>query len=166
MPKSLLWLACAFAAARLGFSSRAVEVISFPAGDGGWQLGTLAVGNLDNSGQLSIVVPYRNSNGQWLLDAYKPNGTRLPGFPYVGNHRAGNCRGKNRIRRQVRNERAAVRPIKSVRDRHVTAVGNVVQPIHLVGPEQRTIAAQRNHVRAAREKNFIATVAIEIVERR
>ena len=58
---------------------------SFPAGDGGWQLGTLAVGNLDDdSGQLSIVVPYRNSNGQWLLDAYKANGTRLPGFPYVG----------------------------------------------------------------------------------
>src|SRR6185437_6986516 len=85
MPKSLSWLACAFAAVRLGFSGHAAEVISFPAGDGGWQLGTLAVGNLDNSGQLDIVVPYRNSNGQWLLDAYKPNGARLPGFPYVGN---------------------------------------------------------------------------------
>lgn len=64
--------------------ARAGLVSSFQAGDGGWQLGTLAVGNLDNSGQLDIVVPYRNSNGQWLLDAFKPNGTRLPGFPYVG----------------------------------------------------------------------------------
>jgi hypothetical protein len=59
-------------------------VSSFQAGDGGWQLGTLAVGNLDNSGQLDVVVPYRNSSGQWMLDAFKPNGTRLPGFPYVG----------------------------------------------------------------------------------
>jgi hypothetical protein len=74
------------AACWLGLSaSRAGEVSSFQAGDGGWQLGTLAVGNLDNSGQLAIVVPYRNSSGQWLLDAYKPNGTRMPGFPYVGN---------------------------------------------------------------------------------
>src|SRR3569833_847980 len=63
----------------------AAEVASFQAGDGGWQLGTLAVGNLDGDSQLEIVVPYRNSNGQWLLDAYKPNGTRMPGFPYVGN---------------------------------------------------------------------------------
>ncbi len=86
MPKSLSSLAGALAACWLGLiSGRTAEVISFPAGDGGWQLGTLAVGNLDNSGQLSIVVPYRNSNGQWLLDAYKPSGTRLPGFPYVGN---------------------------------------------------------------------------------
>lgn len=66
-------------------AARAGLVSSFQAGDGGWQLGTLAVGNLDGSGQLDIVVPYRNSNGQWLLDAFKPDGTRLPGFPYVGN---------------------------------------------------------------------------------
>ncbi|HWC59485.1 MAG TPA: hypothetical protein VHC44_07300, partial [Verrucomicrobiae bacterium] len=86
MPKSLSLLAGAFAACWVGLiPSRAAEVTSFQAGDGGWQLGTLGVGNLDNSGQLSVVVPYRNSNGQWLLDAYKPNGTRLPGFPYVGN---------------------------------------------------------------------------------
>ncbi len=65
-------------------SGRAAELSSFQAGDGGWQLGTLAVGNLDNDSQLEIVVPYRNSNGQWLLDAFKANGTRLPGFPYVG----------------------------------------------------------------------------------
>ena len=86
MPKSLSLLAGAFAACWVGLiPSRAAEVTSFQAGDGGWQLGTLGVGNLDDSGQLSVVVPYRNSNGQWLLDAYKPNGTRLPGFPYVGN---------------------------------------------------------------------------------
>ncbi|HEY2083769.1 MAG TPA: hypothetical protein VGI88_13380 [Verrucomicrobiae bacterium] len=65
-------------------AAHAAEVSSFQAGDGGWQLGTLAVGNLDNSGTLDIVVPYRNSSGQWLLDAFKPDGTRLPGFPYNG----------------------------------------------------------------------------------
>jgi hypothetical protein len=62
----------------------AAEVLSFQAGDGGWQMGTLAVGNLDADAQLEIVVPYRNSSGQWLLDAFNPNGTRLPGFPFVG----------------------------------------------------------------------------------
>src|SRR4051794_41159253 len=63
----------------------ATEIASFQASDGGWQLGTLAVGNVDGDSQLEIVVPYRNSSGQWLLDAFKPNGTRLPGFPYIGN---------------------------------------------------------------------------------
>lgn len=62
----------------------AAEVSSFPAGDGGWHLGTLAAGNLDGDPQLEIVVPYRDLSGRWLLDAFKPNGTRLPGFPYVG----------------------------------------------------------------------------------
>src|ERR1700722_2526991 len=66
-------------------SGQATLVSSFQAGDGGWQLGTLAVGNLDGDSQLEIVVPYRNSSGQWLLDAFKANGTRMPGFPYVGN---------------------------------------------------------------------------------
>ncbi|MEY2466803.1 MAG: hypothetical protein QOD03_1324, partial [Verrucomicrobiota bacterium] len=47
-------------------------------------MGTLAVGNLDSDAQLEIVVPYRNSSGQWFLDAFKPNGTRLAGFPFVG----------------------------------------------------------------------------------
>jgi hypothetical protein len=65
-------------------AAHAAQVSSFQAGDGGWQLGTLAVGNFDNSGTLDIVVPYRNSSGQWLLDAFKPDGTRLPGFPYNG----------------------------------------------------------------------------------
>ena len=87
MHKRLKWAArviaavCCFGIAK----GNAAEVSSFQAGDGGWQLGTLAVGNLDGDSQLEIVVPYRNSNGQWLLDAYKPNGTRMPGFPYVGN---------------------------------------------------------------------------------
>src|ERR1700749_4699025 len=86
MYRSIAQKACLLAMSWLGiFSSHATEVSSFQAGDGGWQLGTLAVGNLDGDAQLEIVVPYRNSNGQWLLDAFKANGTRLAGFPYVGN---------------------------------------------------------------------------------
>ena len=46
-------------------------------------MGTLAVGNLDSDPALEIVVPYRDNNGQWFLDAFKWNGTRLPGFPYA-----------------------------------------------------------------------------------
>jgi hypothetical protein len=86
MHRRLTWTICVVAALswlRIT-AAHAGLVSSFQAGDGGWQLGTLAVGNLDNSGQLDIVVPYRNSNGQWLLDAFKPGGTRLPGFPYLG----------------------------------------------------------------------------------
>jgi hypothetical protein len=71
------WLACVI-------GLQAAEVTSFQAGDGGWHMGTLAVGNLDNDAQLEIVVPYRNSSGQWFLDAFKANGTRLAGFPYAG----------------------------------------------------------------------------------
>jgi len=59
------------------------ELSSFQAGDSGWHLGTLAVGNLDSDPQLEIVIPYRNSAGQWFIDAFKYNGTRLPGFPYA-----------------------------------------------------------------------------------
>lgn len=69
----------------VGFSftvDAATVVSSFQAGDGSWQLGTLAVGNLDNDPQLEIVIPYRNSQNQWMIDAFKFNGTRLPGFPY------------------------------------------------------------------------------------
>src|SRR6266850_1640945 len=62
----------------------AAEISSFQAGNGGWHLGTLVVGNLDGDPQLEIVVPYRDSSGHWFLDAFKPDGTRLPGFPYVG----------------------------------------------------------------------------------
>lgn len=63
--------------------SFAVEIATFQAGDTGWQLGTLGVGNLDKSPDLEIVVPYRDSNGHWFLDAFKYTGQRLPGFPYV-----------------------------------------------------------------------------------
>lgn len=55
---------------------------SFQAGDGDWQLGTLTVGNVDSTPDLEIIVPYRNSSGKWYLDAFKWNGTRLPGFPW------------------------------------------------------------------------------------
>jgi len=58
----------------LGFTSgHATELSSFQGGDGGWQLGTLAVGNLDNSGQLSIVVPYWNIS--------PANGSSMPSNP-------------------------------------------------------------------------------------
>jgi hypothetical protein len=56
----------------------------FQAGTGGWHLGTLAVGNLDADALLEIVVPYRDETGNWFLDAFNPDGTRLPGFPYAG----------------------------------------------------------------------------------
>src|SRR3569833_3234192 len=65
-------------------SSRGALTSSFQAGDGAWQMGTLAVGNLDGDAQLEIVVHYRNSNGQWMIDAFKPNGTLLAGVPYLG----------------------------------------------------------------------------------
>jgi hypothetical protein len=58
-------------------------IANFQAGQGGWQLGTLAVGNLDSDPTLEIVVPYRNSEGTWFVDAFKLDGTRLPGFPYA-----------------------------------------------------------------------------------
>jgi hypothetical protein len=60
----------------------ATLISSFQAGDGDWHLGTLTVGNVDGTPDLEIIVPYRNSSGQWFLDAYKWNGTRLPGFPW------------------------------------------------------------------------------------
>src|SRR5258708_5104308 len=56
----------------------AAQIASFPAGTGGWQLGTLTVGNLDSDSELEIVVPYRDVLlGEWYLDAYKLNGTRI-----------------------------------------------------------------------------------------
>src|SRR6476620_5846445 len=60
----------------------AVLLSSFSAGDASWHLGTIGVGQLDSSPDLEIVVPYRNSAGQWFLDAFKYNGQRLAGFPY------------------------------------------------------------------------------------
>ncbi len=58
------------------------NIAGFQAGQGGWHLGTLAVGNLDSDPELEIVLPYRNSEGTWFLDAFNLEGTRLPGFPY------------------------------------------------------------------------------------
>ncbi len=69
------WLAGSFP----GF---AAQVSSFKAGDSSWHLGTLAVGNLDSTPDLEMVVPYRDSSGNWFLDAFKYTGQRLPGFPY------------------------------------------------------------------------------------
>src|SRR5579864_5374159 len=63
-------------------NSSATLLSSFQAGDGDWHLGTLTVGNVDTNADLEIIVPYRNSSGQWFLDAFKWNGTRLPGFPW------------------------------------------------------------------------------------
>jgi len=63
-------------------SSQGAELSSFQAGNGGWHLGALAVGNLDADAQLEIVVPYRDLAGLWHIDAFKYDGTHLPGFPY------------------------------------------------------------------------------------
>lgn len=80
----LLGLLLLFGVGGLVASMTANQLASFQAGSGGWQLGTLAVGNLDADAQKEIVIPYRSTSGQWFLDAYKINGTRLAGFPYAG----------------------------------------------------------------------------------
>src|SRR6266581_1418691 len=67
----------------LPLDNSAAVLSSFQAGTGGWHLGTIGVGNLDSDPDLEIVVPYRNSSGQWVLDAFKYTGQRLPGFPYL-----------------------------------------------------------------------------------
>jgi hypothetical protein len=58
-------------------------IANFQAGHGGWHLGTLAVANLDSDPALEIIVPYRNLDGHWFLNAFKLDGTPLPGFPYA-----------------------------------------------------------------------------------
>jgi hypothetical protein len=63
-------------------SVQAGQIASFQAGDGGWQLATIAVANIDADPSLEIIVPYRNSDGQWFLDAFNYDGTQVPGFPY------------------------------------------------------------------------------------
>ena len=65
------------------FASGAELLARFQAGSGGWHLGTLAAGNLDDDPSLEIVVPYRDETGNWFLDAFKPDGSRVPGFPYA-----------------------------------------------------------------------------------
>jgi hypothetical protein len=62
----------------------ASELASFQAGTGGWQLGTLGVADIVGDQALEIVVPYRDNNGVWKLDAFDWHGNRLAGFPYVG----------------------------------------------------------------------------------
>jgi hypothetical protein len=86
MPSNLkrTCLALATGASLLGVCAGAETLIStFQAGDAGWNLGTIAVGNLDSSPDLELVIPYRDSTGTWHLDAFKFNGQRLPGFPYT-----------------------------------------------------------------------------------
>src|SRR5512140_1947756 len=65
------------------WASSATLVSTFQAGDASWHLGTIGIGQLDSSPDLEIVVPYRDSSGQWYVDAFKYNGQRLPGFPYA-----------------------------------------------------------------------------------
>src|SRR5436190_11889649 len=66
-----------------GLNASGALVSTFQAGDSGWHLGTIGVGQLDNSPDLEIVVAHRDSTGSWFLDAFKYTGQRLPGFPYV-----------------------------------------------------------------------------------
>jgi hypothetical protein len=75
-----------FSIASLGVAAigHTTLISSFQAGTGGWHMGTLAVGKVIAGSQNQIIIPYRNSFGQWFLDAYKPDGTRLAGFPYAG----------------------------------------------------------------------------------
>src|SRR4051812_5462056 len=71
-----------YCAAVLMMSAKLLALAPFQAGDGGWQMAAPAVGNIDSDPALEIVLAYRNSNGQWLLDAYKPSGARVAGFPF------------------------------------------------------------------------------------
>src|SRR5215208_2279479 len=67
----------------LGLAHSSGALLStFQAGDTSWHMGTLAVANFDDSPDLEIIVPYRDSSGTWYLDAFKYDGRRLPGFPY------------------------------------------------------------------------------------
>jgi hypothetical protein len=64
-------------------SVHAAQLSSFQAGVGGWQLGTIAVGDIIGDAQLEIIVPYRDADsGEWKLDAFDWRGNHLAGFPY------------------------------------------------------------------------------------
>src|SRR5438034_11554411 len=65
------------------FNSSGALISTFQAGDSGWHLGTIGVGNLDGTPDLEIVVAHRDSTGAWFLDAFKHTGQRLAGFPYA-----------------------------------------------------------------------------------
>lgn len=78
---------CSVVCSKPAWSWAAPASFSFQAGQGGWQLGTLAVGNIDDDPVLEIIVPYRDTTGTrsaWHLDAFKPDGQRIKGFPYQG----------------------------------------------------------------------------------
>ena len=64
-------------------ASAVTTLSTFQAGSGGWHMGTIAVGNIDNDPALEIVIPYRDIDGNWFLDAFKWNGTHIAGFPYA-----------------------------------------------------------------------------------
>src|SRR5258708_34984687 len=76
----LATLGCVWLLSTLNASSGLVS--TFQAGDSGWHLGSMAVGQLDGSPDLEIIVPYRDSTGSWFLDAFKYTGQRVPGFSY------------------------------------------------------------------------------------
>jgi hypothetical protein len=67
-----------------GSRLKSAELFSFQASVGGWHLGTLAVGNIDQDAAPEIIVPYRDTSARWFLDAFKLNGSRVSGFPYGG----------------------------------------------------------------------------------
>jgi len=81
----LLWAFFGLSNALWGhaLSASPAQVSTFQAGNGGWHLGTMAIGNLDADPAQEIVVPYRNLDGEWFLDAFNHDGSRLPGFPYA-----------------------------------------------------------------------------------
>ena len=62
-----------------GSRLKSAELFSFQASVGGWHLGTLAVGNIDQDAAPEIIVPYRDTNARWFLDAFKLNGSRVSG---------------------------------------------------------------------------------------
>jgi hypothetical protein len=76
----------AFALLALAFQTglNAGTVASFQVGAGGWNMGTLAVGDITGDARLEIVVPYRDNDGLWHLNAFDDQGNHLPGFPYEG----------------------------------------------------------------------------------
>jgi hypothetical protein len=64
-------------------SDSGLSMRSFAGGAGSWQMGSIAVGDVDGDKELEIIVPYRRPDAKWVLDAYDPDGKRLKGFPYV-----------------------------------------------------------------------------------
>ena len=88
-----LALLCTILSSKTAPPLLAETIARFQAGQGGWQLGTLAVGNIDGDSALEIIVPYRDSSGsrtEWFLDAFKIDGQRVPGFPYAGGEQSMN----------------------------------------------------------------------------